>query len=88
MKKPPFEKPLTPQELAALPDEDIDLSDIPELDEKFWENAEIRAPEKQGIYIKLDRDIVDWMKSQGRGYQARINAVLRSYYNAKHKSES
>lgn len=67
----------------ALPDEDIDCSDIPELDAAFWDNAEIRVPEKTGVYIKLDTDMLEWMKSQGKGYQTRINAILRSYYDAK-----
>ncbi len=78
-----YDKELTTEELLALPDEDIDCSDIPELDAAFWDNAEIRVPEKTGVYIKLDTDMLEWMKSQGKGYQTRINAILRSYYDAK-----
>ena len=75
------------KELKAMPDEDIDYSDIPELDERFWKNAKVRLPEtKTGVYIRLDADILDWLKGQGRGYQTRINAILRSYYNA-HRDE-
>ncbi len=81
-----YDKELTTEQLLNMPDEDIDYSDIPELDDRFWENAEIRTPHKKGIYIKLDQDIVEWMKSQGKGYQTRINAILRSYYNA-HKDK-
>lgn len=77
-----YDKALTTAELAAMPDEDIDYSDIPELDDDFWENAEVRTPEKRGIYIKLDDDVLEWMKAQGKGYQTRINAILRSYYEA------
>ena len=74
-------------ELEAIQDKDIDYSDIPELDEQFWKNAEVRLPEtKTGVYIRLDSDILEWMKSQGKGYQSRINAILRSYYEA-HKNE-
>ena len=80
--KKSYDKELSTKELLAMPDSDIDCSDIPELGDEFWENAEIRTPAKKAIYIKLDSDIVDWMKSQGKGYQTRINAILRSYYNA------
>ncbi len=80
--KKTYDRELTTKELLAMPDSDIDCSDIPELGDEFWDNAEIRKPEKKGIYIKLDSDIVEWMKSQGKGYQTRINAILRSYYNA------
>jgi len=74
-------------ELEAITDKDINYSDIPELDEQFWKNAEVRLPEnKKGVYIRLDSDVLDWMKGQGKGYQSRINAILRSYYEA-HKNE-
>jgi uncharacterized protein (DUF4415 family) len=70
-------------ELQAKPDAAIDYSDIPELDEAFWKNAELRLPEtKKGVYIRLDGDVLDWLKGQGKGYQTRINAILRSYYEA------
>ena len=82
-----YDKELSTKELLDMPDSDIDCSDIPELDDKFWDNAEIRTPEKIGIYIKLDADIVEWMKAQGKGYQTRINAILRSYYNAVKNNE-
>lgn len=74
-------------ELEAIQDKDIDYSDIPELDEQFWNNAEVRLPEnKKSVNIRLDADVLDWMKAQGKGYQSRINAILRSYYEA-HKNE-
>ena len=75
------------EELKAIQDEDIDYSDIPELDERFWKNAKVRLPEtKTGVYIRLDADLLNWLKGQGRGYQTRINAILRSYYNS-HQNE-
>lgn len=75
------------EELKAMQDENIDYSDIPELDEQFWKNAKVRLPEtKTGVYIRLDTDLLNWLKGQGRGYQTRINAILRSYYNA-HQNE-
>jgi len=69
--------------IKNIKDEEIDYSDIPELSDKFWAQAELRMPEpKQGVYIRLDGDILDWFKDQGKGYQTKINAVLRQYYEA------
>jgi uncharacterized protein (DUF4415 family) len=66
--------------IDALTDEDIDTSDIPPLDDDFFTHAELRLPEpKQAITIRLDKDVIEWFKSQGKGYQTRINAVLRTY---------
>lgn len=86
--KPPFKRPLTAEELASLPDEVIDTSDIPELDADFWDNAVVMAPEdwkKKQLTIRLDPDIVDFFKKGGRGYQTRINAVLRYYVDKQHE---
>ena len=67
-----------------LKDEDIDTSDIPELDEAFFADAEIRMPQhKDPVTLRLDHDLVEWYKSFGKGYQTRINAVLRLYMTAK-----
>lgn len=77
-----FDRPLTAEELQALGDDDIDTSDIPELDENFWKNATVVMPDdrrKTQITAKFDTDVVDWFKQQGSGYQARMNAVLKSY---------
>ncbi|OGT76005.1 MAG: 3-oxoacyl-ACP synthase [Gammaproteobacteria bacterium RIFCSPLOWO2_02_FULL_47_50] len=67
------------KKLDAMKDKDIDLNDIPELDEEFFRNAEIRLPEKQPVTIRLDADVLSWFKKQGKGYQTRINKLLRSY---------
>lgn len=73
-------------ELKQLKDKDIDYSDIPETDARFWDDAEVRLPEpKKGVYIRLDDDVLKWFKAKGKGYQTRINSVLRSYYEAHHK---
>ena len=65
--------PLTAEqeaELAALatwPDEDINLSDIPELTDKFWQNAkqgQFCRPLKQQLTLRLDADVVAWFKAQ------------------------
>jgi uncharacterized protein (DUF4415 family) len=48
-----------------------------------WSKAEVRMPSpKQAISLRLDSDLLDWFKSFGKGYQTRINAVLRSYKDA------
>lgn len=64
----------------TLRDEDIDFSDIPELGEAFFQNATIRLPERKvPVCIRLDREVVDWFKARGKGYQSRINAVLKAF---------
>lgn len=70
-------------ELAALakrPDSDIDYSDIPPLFEDFWNHAErgrFYRPTKISTTIRIDSDVLAWLRSQGKGYQTRINAILR-----------
>lgn len=79
-----YDKELTIAELAAMKDEDIDYSDIPEASENFWKQAQVRWPDqpKTPLNMRLDADVVAWFRSQGKGYQTRINAVLRSFYEA------
>ena len=70
------------QELEALRqlrDEDIDTSDVPEVTD--WSKAVVGKfyrPLKQSISLRLDVDVVAWLKSHGPGYQTRINALLRA----------
>ena len=72
--------------LADMPDTDIDYSDVPPLDKKFFKDAKLRLPKaKPLISIRLDPDVLEWFKSQGGGYQTRINAVLRMYMEANRK---
>jgi uncharacterized protein (DUF4415 family) len=63
--------------LAARPDSAIDFSDIPELTEKFWRNA-IRnpfyRPIKRQLTLRLDADVIVWLRKQGKGYQTRAKA--------------
>jgi uncharacterized protein (DUF4415 family) len=78
--------PMTParkrklSQLSERPDSEIDFSDIPPLKESFWKNA-IRnpfyRPVKQQLTVRLDADVVTWLRRQGRGYQTRLNSVLR-----------
>lgn len=74
------------ERLAQMPDEDIDTSDIPELDDNFFQRADIRLPTKQPVTLRVDSDVLAWFKSKGRGYQTRINKLLRQYMNA-HRGE-
>ncbi|HEV1286150.1 MAG TPA: BrnA antitoxin family protein [Bryobacteraceae bacterium] len=62
-----------------MTDADIDYSDIPELDDDFFKNAKIVdwPPAKAQLTIRLDADVLAWLKSGGRGYQTRINRILR-----------
>jgi uncharacterized protein (DUF4415 family) len=67
----------------AMTDEEIDTSDIPELDETFFKNAVLWMPKpKKSISLRIDQDVLEWFKSQGKGYQTRINAVLKAYKEA------
>ena len=80
-----YDKPLTVEVLRDLPDDAIDYSDIPELDEEFWENAQLTLPEaKTRITLRVDKEVLDFFRAEGQGYQTRINAVLRAYVKAQH----
>jgi uncharacterized protein (DUF4415 family) len=94
MKKSPYSnKSLTDWErLDALEDEDIDLSDIPEITPEMLAGAVVRrglrpVPKKTQIALRVDSDVLAWFKTQGRGYQTRINALLRAYVDA-HRQQS
>ncbi len=64
-------------------DADIDDSDIPKLSKSFWKAAKLTMPEpKDQLTIRVDHDVVEWLKKKGSGYQTNINAILRSYMKA------
>ena len=75
--------PLTPEqqaELANLRTRLIDYSDIPSLPETFWHEAErgrFYKPMKASTTIRIDADVLAWLRAGGKGYQSRINAILR-----------
>lgn len=78
--------PLTEQQkaelraLSEMQDSDIDYSDIPALEDAFWKNAiqnPFYKPTKQSTTVRVDADVLAWLKGQGKGYQARMNAILR-----------
>lgn len=71
--------------LSELKDEDIDTSDIPELDDEFFSKAKLRIPGKQPVTLRLDSDVLEWFKAQGAGYQTRINKLLRHYMESQQK---
>jgi uncharacterized protein (DUF4415 family) len=69
-------------ELAKMPDSEIDTSDIPELPAAAWKNAvrgRFYRPIKQAVSLRLDADIVAWLKQSGPGYQTRANQILRHH---------
>jgi uncharacterized protein (DUF4415 family) len=74
----------------ALKDEDIDLSDTPEVSPEMFARAMVRrglkpVPRKAQLTLRLDSDVLAWYREQGRGYQTKINALLRAYMDA-HKA--
>lgn len=67
------------RELEKLKEEDIDLSDLPEV--RDWTGAAVGKfyrPIKKPLTLRLDADVLAWLKSQGKGYQTRINEILRA----------
>ena len=62
-----------------MKDAEIDYSDIPALDKSFFAKAtEAWPPAKQQLTIRLDADVLNWLRAHGRGYQTRINRILRA----------
>jgi uncharacterized protein (DUF4415 family) len=56
-----------------------------ELDDSFWNHAKMIpaiAPKKSSVHLRVDRDVLDWFRHQGRGHLTRMNAVLRAYFEA------
>lgn len=74
------------QRLAAMEDADIDTSDIPELGDDFFANAQVTTPTKQPVTLRLDADVLNWFKQEGKGYQTRINKLLRNYMEVQVKT--
>jgi uncharacterized protein (DUF4415 family) len=73
-----------------MTDEDIDLSDCPEITPQMFAKAIVKhgvkpKPPKSQVTLRIDSDVLEWFKSRGQGYQTQINALLRAYMEA-HKS--
>jgi uncharacterized protein (DUF4415 family) len=78
--------PATPEQrrqleaLAKMPDSEIDTSDIPVLPDEAWKDAvrgRFYRPVKQAVSLRLDADVLAWLKKDGEGYQTRANQILR-----------
>ena len=70
-----------------MTDKDIDLSDSPELTAEVFARAVVRRglkpkDRKVQLTVRVDHDVIDWFRAQGRGYQTQINALLRAYMEA------
>ena len=79
-----YNRPLTPEELAQIPDEDIDTRDIPERDAVFWATAKVTPPRnKPNVSLRVPAEVVDFFKADDpKGYTARMAAVLAAYVQA------
>src|ERR1700679_3170680 len=66
--------------LRAKPESEIDYSDIPQLQEDFWKNAvrnPFYRPTKTSTTVRIDSDVLHWLRAHGKGYQSRLNAIVR-----------
>jgi uncharacterized protein (DUF4415 family) len=73
--------------VAAIKDEDIDYSDIPnyagvKLRPRTAADKALYKPRKVSLTCRLDADVVAWLKEKGKGYQTRLNAILRHVMNS------
>lgn len=76
--------------LIRMPDSEVDFSDIPLQDpsDPKWKNAVVGRfyrPIKKPVALRLDTDVIAWLKSKGPGYQSRINEILRRQMAAERK---
>ena len=78
------------QRLDAMADEDIDLSDCPEVTPEMFARAVVRRvpATKTQATLPIDNDVLEWFKSQGHGYQAQINNLLRAYMEDRQRAKS
>ena len=80
------------QRLDRMTDEEIDFSDIPRTTPEFWANGIVRkglkpVVRKHQLTLRIDQDVIEFFKQEGRGYQTKINQLLRAYMDA-HKASS
>ncbi len=76
---------MTEEEIDAAARSDPDAQPTEAAD---WEDAILVFPSKKMVCLRMDLDILDWFRGEGRGYQTRINAVLRSYMQAQTKKKT
>lgn len=68
------------KKIDSLTDSQIDYSDIPALDDSFFTRKSIKLPHKKDIItLRIDHDVLDFFKHQGKGYQTLMNEVLKIY---------
>jgi uncharacterized protein (DUF4415 family) len=68
------------EQVDTIADDDINFSDIPELDNDFFKNAKIVLPKpKIPITLRVESDVLEWYKSKGDKYQTLMHAVLKEY---------
>jgi uncharacterized protein (DUF4415 family) len=66
--------------IDSMKDEEINLSDIPELSDSFFKNAELILPKpKVVVTLRVDADVMEWFRTKGKGYQTMMNAVLKGW---------
>ena len=80
------------QRLETMKDEDLDFSDCPEVTPEMFARAVVRkglkpVTRKTQLTLRIDGDVLDWFRQQGRGYQTQINSLLRAYMEA-HKQDA
>lgn len=79
------------ERLDATGDEEIDLSDCPEITPEMFAKAVIRRDlkpvRKTQVTLRLDSDVLGWFKGRGRGYQTSINSLLRAYVEEQRRRE-
>jgi uncharacterized protein (DUF4415 family) len=80
--------------VKAMTDEEVEAAaaadpDAPPLDEAFWQQARVVFPQqirKKHTGLRIHEDVLAWFRAQGRGYQTRMNAVLRAYVDAQKRA--
>lgn len=75
------------ERIKAMKNEDIDFSDIPKVTPEMFARGVLRKnlkppPRKSQLTLRIDCDVIEFFKSQGRGYQTKINQLLRAYMEA------
>jgi len=73
-----------------MTDDEIDFSDIPRTTPEFWATGIVRKGlkpviRKNQLTLRIDQDVIEFFKEEGRGYQTKINQLLRAYMDA-HKA--
>lgn len=72
----------------ALKDDDIDYSEIPPLDDRYFAEAVVWPGTKKQVTLRIDPDVLHFFRKQGKGYQTTMNAVLRKYVESRKRRAS